>query len=296
MITGEVIETPEPGAQDAAPSGSIVLAAENMAVVDSHAFACGEAVVFSARSPDKQTVNEDAAALFPLSPTSGVLLVADGVGGEKAGAQAALRTLEALQQSLAEAAAQDMALRTGVLNGIDAANASVQQLGLGAASTLVVVGLEGNEIRSYHVGDSMVLLVGQRGKLKLQTVAHSPVGFAVEAGLLDESEAMHHADRHLVSNVVGSDQMRIEVGTILRMAPRDTLLLASDGLFDNLHIDEIVEFIRKGPLAKSVSKLVTLARERMRHPMAGRPSKPDDVTIIAYRPHAPRRRKKKKAE
>jgi serine/threonine protein phosphatase PrpC len=129
----------------------------------------------------------------------------------------------------------------------------------------------------------MILVVGQRGKIKLQTVCHSPVGFAVESGYLDEREAMHHEDRHLVSNFVGSPEMRIEIGAPLTMAAWDTLLIASDGLFDNLHIPEIVERIRKGPLDVGVRKIVADATARMKRPANGRPSKPDDLTIVAFR-------------
>ena len=43
--------------------------------------AFGEAVIFSSRSPFKQTVNEDAAAIFEMDKKSGVLVVADGMGG-----------------------------------------------------------------------------------------------------------------------------------------------------------------------------------------------------------------------
>ena len=130
----------------------------------------------------------------------------------------------------------------------------------------------------------MILVCGGRGKVKLQTVPHSPVGFALEAGILDEDEAMHHKDRHLVSNVIGMPEMRIEIGSTLKFKPRDTLLLASDGLFDNLHIDEIVDYIRKGPLLKSVGGLIDEAKTRMIKRQAGLPSKPDDLTVLAYRP------------
>jgi serine/threonine protein phosphatase PrpC len=129
----------------------------------------------------------------------------------------------------------------------------------------------------------MILAVGQRGRVKLQTVSHSPVGYAYEAGLLDETEAMHHEDRHLVSNVIGSPDMRIEIGPPVCLAPRDTLLLASDGLLDNLYNDEIVERARKGPLKGVVHSLAGACRERMTHPQQGAPSKPDDLTLVVFR-------------
>lgn len=77
--------------------------------------------------------------------------------------------------------------------------------------------------------------------------------------------------------------MRIELGATVRLAPRDTIVVASDGLSDNLHVDEIVEHLRKGPLSRAVDDLAALGRRRMEAPTEGAPSKPDDLTFIAVR-------------
>ncbi|HVS11905.1 MAG TPA: hypothetical protein VMS76_18715, partial [Planctomycetota bacterium] len=55
----------------------------------------GRAAVLSRPGHGADLPNEDAAALFPLGPGSGVLAVADGVGGRPAGGQAARAALEA---------------------------------------------------------------------------------------------------------------------------------------------------------------------------------------------------------
>ena len=65
---------------------------------------------------------------------------------------------------------------------------------------------------------------------------------------------MHHSQRHVVSNVIGSPDMRIEIGSAIEMDLRDTLVLASDGLSDNLHVTEIVEYVRKGPLEQGLER------------------------------------------
>lgn len=243
----------------------------------------GIAAVFSARRRDKQTPNEDAAALIPVDGDAGILVVADGLGGSPAGEQASCLAIRQLVASIREAPGDDPSLRAAILNGIENANRAVSELGVGAATTLAVAEIRGHTVRPYHVGDSMILLVGQRGKIKLQTVSHSPVGYALEAGLLDETEAMHHAQRHVVSNVIGTPDMRIEVGSTIEMARYDTLLLASDGLFDNLHTDEIVQRIRKGPLERVMRTLADDCRLRMDSPKEGQPSKPDDLTFVAFR-------------
>lgn len=245
----------------------------------------GDAVLFSARSPDKVTANEDAAAVIPINETAGVLVVADGLGGERAGQEASSLAVSTIARVVREAVSPDdlTTLRTAILDGIETANAAIQQLGVGAATTLAVVEVVDGEVRPYHVGDSMILVTGGLGKIKLLTVSHAPVAMAVESGMIDEQEAMHHEERHVVSNVVGSDRMRIEIGARLALAPRDTLLLASDGLADNLHTDEIVALIRKGKLKSSLTRLAEAAHRRMNEPRDGVPHKPDDLTMIAFR-------------
>lgn len=252
------------------------------------ALAGGEVAIFSA-SRDGHGGNEDAACALPWREGACVLAVADGMGGERAGARAAALAMEALEQALAEARRQGWMLRTALMNGFERAHAAIRELGLGAGTTLAAVEVEEGAIRPYHVGDSAILLFGQRGRLKLQTIAHSPVGFAVEAGLIDEGEAMHHAQRHLVSNVLGAPDMRIEVGSRRALGARDTLLLASDGLYDNLHTEEIVALLRVGPLAAAAARLAELARTRMHAPGDEEPSKPDDLTFVAFRPRRARR-------
>lgn len=247
-------------------------------------FAGGVTAVYSSRCPGKETPNEDAAALLPIDDTSGILVVADGVGGSRAGHQAAGIIVQSLRSALEEMPGDDAILRTAILNGIEHANRSILELAIGAASTLAVVEIQNRVVRPYHVGDSMILVLGQRGKIKLQTVSHSPVGFAVEAGVLDEAEAMHHEERHLVSNLMGTHDMRIEIGSTLKLAPRDTLLLASDGLFDNLHVAEIVDRIRTGPLDEAIGQMAADSIRRMSHPEQGFPSKPDDMTVVSFRP------------
>ncbi len=242
----------------------------------------GTAMVFSTRAVDKATANEDAASIIQINDQCAVLMVCDGVGGSRAGDAAARTTIERLSIAL-EAGGNDV--RGAILDGIEQANRAVRQLETGAATTLSLAEIDGERTRSYHIGDSQLLQVGQRGKIKQLTVSHSPVGFAVEAGLIDNTEAMHHEARHLVSNVIGTADMRIEVGSRCKMASRDTLILASDGLFDNLHIDEIVETIRKGRIEAVAQALITATHSRMTTVSPDVPSKPDDLTFIVFRRH-----------
>ncbi len=250
-----------------------------------HDCAAGQVAIYSARAPYKTDApNEDAAAAFCFPNGSGLLVVADGMGGMPQGHQASGLLIDAIRNELANrGAGGDMGLRERLIDAIDRANARINALGAGTTVAAVEIGADA--IRACHVGDSMILVTGNRGRIKLQTVSHSPVGYAVEAGILDEDEAMHHDERNLVSNYVGLPKMRIELGHALRLDPYDTVLLASDGLFDNLYIEEITDHIRSGPLDRAMRALAQACRARMAQPTVGAPSKPDDLTFILYRRH-----------
>ena len=168
---------------------------------------------------------------------------------------------------------------------IEKANVRILESGKRSATTIVVAEISGGQLRCYHVGDSELIVCGQRGRIKQRIIPHSPTGFAVEAGLLDEQEAVQHEQRHIIFNVIGAPDMRVDVSTAIALAPFDTVLLTSDGVLDNLYVDEIVEIIRMGPLALAADRLLQATRARMEKQKGTEPSKPDDVTIVLYRRH-----------
>lgn len=248
------------------------------------AFPCGagRAVIYTGASPDKTPdANEDAAGVFAIDTERVVLAVADGLGGCPSGASASSLAIGALAACLTQAGPES--LRSAIVDGFEAANERLLAEGVGSGTTLVVAEIRGMTVRLFHAGDSGAIVVGQRGKVRLETIPHSPVGYAVAAGVLAPAEAHHHEERHVLSNCVGSKDMRVEIGAPTRMSPCDTVLLASDGVLDNLRRAELIGAIRKGPLDAAVERI----RRRVRRTMDGGdsrlPAHPDDVTVLAYR-------------
>jgi len=256
----------------------------------------GEVAAVTIADHEKPRPNEDSAAIIPVNNQYLVLIVADGVGGMAGARRASNLTIKTIRKHIANIdESNGPRLRTAILDGIEAANKAVLDLGTGSASTLALAELGPGYVRTYHVGDSILLMCGQRGALKLLTTPHSPVGFAMEAGLINESEALQHDQLNLIFNVIGSADMRIEIGSELPIAARDSLLLASDGLTDNVMQDEIINAIRIGPVDKALCAITDLARNRMTEEKPGQPSKPDDYTAILFRPRYSRRHKPAKS-
>ena len=246
-----------------------------------------EAWLHCSRAPGREGPNQDSAAAWALPGIGFVLAVADGVGGAAGGDRASGCAIETLDRAVAKVEAGDD-LRGAILDAFELANTEIIDLGIGAATTLVVVEICERRLRSYHVGDSAALVVGQRGRLKLETLQHSPVGYGVAAGLIKPEAALERADRHIITNYHGTPDMHIEVGSAIKLAARDTLLLASDGLLDNLRPDEIIQAIRTGPVSKNARDLAERADRRMHNESDDTPSKPDDMSFILFRRSAAR--------
>ncbi len=256
-------------------------------------FTRGEVQIYSRRTPAQLRTNEDGALVADLGDGRGVLAVADGMGGAPQGDLAAAIALESLRDAVMALSGTDRDLRGGILDGIEVANRRVLERAPGSGATLAVVQIEDGKIRSHHVGDAAVLVCGQRGRLKHSTTAHSPVGYALQAGVLSEDEAMIHAERHVISNAVGTPTMHIEVGPTVPVATRDTVVVASDGLWDNLRVEEVVELVRCGALAKSAKRLAERAAGRMTESRPDHPGKPDDCTFVLFRPVGRRTRRRR---
>ena len=236
----------------------------------------GQAVVFSRSHAGQFGANEDALGVFEDADEKICLAVADGVGGLPRGLEAATLVISLLAEA-------SLSKETSLKSRIQSANQTLLAQLPNSATTVSVTEIADSTLINCHAGDSTTLVVGQRGRIKLKTQAHSPVGIK-EANGLDEKEALFHPQRHLLNNMMGDPALWLEKQDTLELASRDTVLLGTDGLWDNLFLSEIVELIRVGELYESAEQLAETVIQRMNHPVTGLPSKPDDVTFILYRP------------
>jgi len=223
--------------------------------------------------------NEDELLVHHVGDESALLAVADGLGGQSFGHEASALVKKCLQDAIANHGEAGTSLREPILDALERCNNLLLNRGDGAATTVAVAEIQGRVVRPYHVGDSSILVIGQRGRVKFQSISHSPIGLGIEAGLLDEDAATQHDERHWILNYLGSSEMRIEVGAPMTLARFDTLLICSDGVTDNLTIPTIAEVIRKGPLSDAMQRLNELSQDSM----LSTNGHPDDVSIVLYR-------------
>lgn len=239
-----------------------------------------EVIIFSARSPSKDTPNEDSLAIISVDNETTVLIVADGLGGMAAGEQASKLTIESVINCLEN---KNISIREAILNGIDEANKLLLRARKKSGTTISVAEIKGNTLRTYHAGDSLILLAANHGKVKYQALSHAPISYAVACGAIDLERAMLHPERNLISNFVGCNDMQISIGPATELSTLDTLILSSDAVSDNLYGDEIAELIRNESLLEGINQLINECQKNMHEPLPDRRCHPDDLTLIGFR-------------
>ncbi|HEY7755817.1 MAG TPA: Stp1/IreP family PP2C-type Ser/Thr phosphatase, partial [Actinomycetota bacterium] len=167
--------------------------------------------------------NEDAYLI--LDP---LFAVADGMGGHRGGEVASNLALEIVRSRFEG--------REGSLTEqVEAANREVFERSQadrevsGMGTTLTAALVEGEQVRLAHVGDSRAYLF-RDGELHLLTEDHTLVHRMVQEGEITAEEAETHPHRSILTRALGVDEAVQVDEALVRIRPRDRLLLCTDGL------------------------------------------------------------------
>lgn len=236
---------------------------------------------FSCVAPEGKEINEDGMGYLVLGEDHVLLAVADGVGGQRLGSKASRLALYTVFKSVESRTKKSLSVTEAIQEGILKANRKIINLKVGAATTYSLVEVKGKRLRTYHVGDSLICIYGPRGKLRFQSISHSPVGYAEVSGWMNEDFALRHEERHIVTNVLGIEDLKIEFAQSSRLSKGDIVLMASDGLSDNLKQAEIISCMAEKNLEAVLEKLVTMSRNRMKN-LDQAFAKPDDLTVMLF--------------
>ena len=211
-----------------------------------------------------------------------LLVVADGMGGHRAGARASEVAVTAFGDSFKAASG---GLEVRLRQALEAANAAVGAAAAdpgcrGMGCTLVACAVAGDDWRWISVGDSLLWLVGDEGPRRLNA-DHSlrPVlEHLVEIGRMTREELEGDRSVHqLRSALMGEDLTMIDEGVPPRpLRAGDRIVLASDGL-ETLAPAEVAQVCAAGVNASDA-----VAELLRRVEAAGRPSQ-DNATVVVYR-------------
>ena len=214
---------------------------------------------------DAGRVREDNQDCFALREELGLAVLADGMGGARAGGVASELAVDAALDHLVgvrrrgaiEAQHLHAAVRVANTRVLGMANAVSAYRGMG--TTLVVTVVEGAKGYVAHVGDSRAYRY-RSGSLTQLTTDHSVVQEWVDAGVISVQEARHAPNRNVITRAIGAKGTLHADVSELELAGGDLLLLCSDGLTGMLTDAEIAAALAgEDDLAQAASTLVAAA-------------------------------------
>lgn len=196
-----------------------------------------------------------------VTRNSGLFAVADGMGGEAHGAQAALETVRALDTvdlaGGAEAVTDHLLARNDVICDL-ISSGDGRRMGATFAGLLIHNGMA----HVINVGDSRVYLC-RSSALEQLSCDHTAIRPMIDMGILTPEAARTHPDRHRLSQHLGifPDEMVIEPHTVSGMPQvGDIFLLCSDGLTDMVDDTGIGAILRgQGTLPEKAEALFAAA-------------------------------------
>lgn len=182
----------------------------------------------------------------PLGSLPNLLVVADGMGGHKAGDFASKFTVETLKEelklSLGDGPKEVLMDAVQVVNHklIQTAETDIKLDGMG--TTLVAATVIDHTLYFINVGDSRLYLINK--EIKQLSRDHSLVEEMLRLGGISEEEAKHHPDKNIITRAIGVKE-NVEADFYeYALTKGDIILMCTDGLSNMVSEDEIFEIIK----------------------------------------------------
>jgi PPM family protein phosphatase len=223
--------------------------------------------------------NQDSAFAFFFTsksvdefPDFGVFVVADGMGGhaegEKASAISARIVATEIMQRVYLPLIQgketgDLSQPTiveSLVEAVQKANLVVREKVADGGTTLTAAVVRGEAAHIAHVGDSRAYWIENQREIVQITRDHSVVQRLIELDQLTPEEAEHHEQRNVLYRAIGqNDEVEVEIHR-KRLVSNSHLMLCSDGLWNMVPNDEIMDVIKNtSDPQEACDKLIALA-------------------------------------
>lgn len=215
----------------------------------------------------KRQMNQDSvfSSEVAIGNLPNLFIVADGMGGHKAGDYASKCTVDTMKEVVARSLERDPAII--LREAIEEANRRIHEKAgedaeyEGMGTTVVAATILGNILQIANVGDSRLYIINE--EIIQVTKDHSLVEEMIRMGGLDRDAARTHPDKNIITRAVGvSEQVLVDFFTV-ELTKQDTILLCSDGLTNMLDDEEILMIVRgQRDVVEKAQQLVHMANER----------------------------------
>lgn len=213
--------------------------------------------------------NEDSGGIIINHDGYRLAIVADGMGGHRAGDVASQMTYMALSKQwenssgilTADQSEKWLEEQIIAVNSLlfDHARNNAECDGMG--TTIVAVIATDHFATVANIGDSRCYLLNESG-FKQVTEDHSLVNELVRFGQISKEDAEHHPRKNVLLRALGTtEQVAMDIKTII-FEEGDIFLLCSDGLSNKVSEQEMMEILKSNsPLEQKAASLIGFAND-----------------------------------
>lgn len=211
-------------------------------------------------------VNQDYifCSMRPVGKLPNLFIVADGMGGHKAGDLASRYTVETLIENIKNSHSDNpiTIINDAIVNAntrlLEKAEESEDYTGMG--TTLVVCTIIGESMYVANVGDSRLYLYDE--KLSQITRDHSLVEEMVALGKLNRDEARKHKRKNVITRAIGGGKEVMADFFEAELTAGNRIVMCSDGLSNMVDDGEIEQVLSSGlSIEDKTRKLIDRANE-----------------------------------
>ena len=211
-----------------------------------------------------RTMNHDYiySSSAPIGSLANLFVVADGMGGHKAGDYASRFMVENLVEYLKTS--HDFGVIPALENGIQKINRELYEESMrqerlsGMGTTLVAATVEQDALYVANVGDSRLYLIGDG--IKQITKDHSYVEELVSLGKMERGSEDYLAKKNIITRAVGAKYTLNVDFFEVSLKPGDRILLCSDGLSNMVEDEDIFHIVSSpGTLKQKAESLIAAA-------------------------------------
>lgn len=202
----------------------------------------------------------------PVGSLDNLFLVADGMGGHKAGDYASRFMAEGLA-SYADQHRNGSAVQI-IKEGIRQINEELYEMSLnhatlsGMGTTLVAAVTEGDTLYVANVGDSRLYLLRDRRLLQV-TRDHSYVEEMVALGQMERNSRDYRQQKNIITRAIGVERYVEADFFEEELLAGDMILMCSDGLCNMLGDEEVAALLgERGSLKQKTERLIAQANDR----------------------------------
>jgi len=226
-------------------------------------------VVFLTDKGKVRLHNEDNGGIFTNKEGQPLAVVADGMGGHRAGDVASEMTTNFLREEWEKTEKIETAeeaeewLRTKVVESNKRVFAySKQNTECEGMGTTVVAAICTNLFATLaNIGDSRGYILNELGFQQL-TEDHSLVNELVKTGQISKEDAEHHPRKNVLLRALGTEETVVMDTKTITFEAGDYLFICSDGLSNKVNEEEMQRILNhNGSLDEKAAELVTLANQ-----------------------------------